>query len=90
MPRGRDTYRLINYKAVNAGGEVIQVDPRGTSQECPECGQVTSKALKDRWHSCDCGAEMHRDIASAKVVHFRAFGFKARNGRPVVCETVAA
>lgn len=81
---------MIGYKAVNAGGEIVYVDPRGTSQECPECGQVRPKTLKDRWHSCDCGAEMHRDVASAKVVHFRAFGFKARNGLPVLCEAVAA
>jgi hypothetical protein len=29
------------------------------------------------WHRCDRGAEIRRDVASAKVVHFRAFGFKA-------------
>ncbi|MBO0751153.1 MAG: transposase, partial [Bradyrhizobiaceae bacterium] len=61
---------------------VVYVDPRGTSQECPECDQVGAvpKTLKDRWHCCDCGAEMDRDVASAKVVHYRAFGFRAGTG----------
>ncbi|MBO0751675.1 MAG: transposase [Bradyrhizobiaceae bacterium] len=88
----RQLVSMIDYKAANAGGQVVYVDPRGTSQECPECDQVGAvpKTLKDRWHCCDCGAEMDRDVASAKVVHYRAFGFRARNGRPELFCAAAA
>lgn len=66
---------MLTYKAERAGCQLIKVDPRGTSQECPECGQVAVKTLAERVHCCDCGCVLDRDVASAMVVHFRAFGF---------------
>ena len=66
---------MLTYKAERAGCQLIKVDPRGTSQECPECGQVAVKTLAERVHRCDCGCVLDRDVASAMVVHFRAFGF---------------
>jgi putative transposase len=36
----RQLVSMIDYKAVNAGGQIVYVDPRGTSQEWPECGLV--------------------------------------------------
>jgi putative transposase len=65
---------ISSTKLQNAGDEIVYVDPRGTSQQCPECKKVRPKAFNDRGHSCDCRAEMHRDVASAKVAYFRAFG----------------
>lgn len=64
---------FASYKAENAGGLVVKVDPRRTSQECPDCGKIAKKTLKDRVHKCDCGCELDRDVASAKVVEYRAF-----------------
>jgi putative transposase len=81
---------MLDYKAANAGGTVIKVDPRGTSQECPECGQVAVKTLADRWHLCDCGADLDRDVASAMVVHHRAFGFRAGTAPKTSSGRVAA
>jgi putative transposase len=81
---------MITYKAVNAGGEVIKVDPRGTSQECPQCGQVAVKMLADRRHPCDCGADLDRDVAAAMVVHHRAFGFRAGAAPRTLSRRVAA
>jgi putative transposase len=65
---------LIRYKAESAGCEVIEVDPRGTSQTCPKCGTVARKTLAIREHRCDCGCSLDRDVAAAMVVHQRAFG----------------
>lgn len=62
------------YKAAIAGGLTKKIDPRGTSQECPECGQIAKKTLAERMHRCNCGCVMPRDTASAIVVHYRAFG----------------
>ena len=63
--------QMLNFKAENAGSRVVVVDPRYTSQTCPECGIVRKKELSERWHSCECGCEMHRDRAAALVIFSR-------------------
>jgi len=81
---------MLSYKAANAGGEVVLVDPRGTSQTCPECGAIQAKALSEREHRCNCGAVLDRDVAAAKIVHLRAFGFAPGHGVRDVSGRVAA
>ena len=63
---------MLRYKAERAGGVVIAVDPKGTSQTCPACGQIKAKELAERVHSCECGCVMDRDVAAAKIIHMRA------------------
>jgi putative transposase len=58
----------VRYKAESAGVEVRLVDPRRTSQTCPECGTITPKTLAQREHRCDCGCVLDRDVAAARVV----------------------
>lgn len=65
--------QLVKYKAENAGAEVVLIDPRGTSQSCPECGTIEAKMLATRVHACPCGCALDRDVA-ARVAHQRAFG----------------
>jgi putative transposase len=37
-----------------------------SSKACHECGQIHENLnLKDRWFSCDCGVEIHRDLNAA-------------------------
>ena len=81
---------MLDYKAANAGSPVIKVDPRGTSQTCPECGQITAKTLAEREHRCDCGCVLDRDVAAAMVVHFRAFGFWPGTGLGSLSQQSAA
>lgn len=81
---------MIRYKAESAGGKVVEVDPRGTSQTCPECGTVAKKTLAERQHRCDCGCSLDRDVAAAMVVHFRAFGFWPGTGLGSLSQRVAA
>lgn len=64
--------QFTTYKAEGAGGSVVLVDPRGTSQTCPECGTIKPKRLSERMHRCDCGCTLDRDVAAAKVVLQRA------------------
>src|SRR5574342_704401 len=55
----------LTYKAVEAGRELLKVDPRGTSQRCI-CGEPNPKTLSQRWHHCEsCGLSVPRDHASA-------------------------
>src|SRR5207248_1367804 len=57
--------QYCTYKAEEAGRSVLFVSPYSTSQMCSRCGQVRKKELSDRWHSCDCGAELDRDHNAA-------------------------
>lgn len=81
---------MIEYKAASAGVEVIKVDPRGTSQTCPECMAVAVKPLDMRQHICECGCVMDRDVAAAMVIHFRALGFWPGAGQSQLSQRVAA
>jgi putative transposase len=56
---------LCSVKAAWAGRTLIKVDPKFTSQVCSGCGHVRKKNLSERWHSCDCGAELDRDVNAA-------------------------
>jgi len=60
--------QVLKFVAWKLGKVVSVVDPRGTSQHCWDCLEEVSKELKDRWHSCQCGQELHRDDNSAKLI----------------------
>lgn len=79
----------VTYKAACAGGVVVLVDPRGTSQTCPECGTLAAKTLAQREHRCDCGCTLDRDVAAARVVLLRA-GFGPGTGLRAPSQRVAA
>lgn len=72
--------QFTKYKAESAGAEVKMVDPRGTSQTCPDCGTIRAKTLRDRMHCCECGCALDRDVAAAMIVHQRAFGTRPGRG----------
>lgn len=59
---------MVSVKAAWARRTVIFVNPSKTSQTCPNCGRIRKKTLDERWHSCECGCELDRDTASAKVI----------------------
>ena len=60
--------QILTDKAESAGRLVTSVNSKGTSQECSDCGKTVAKTLRQRWHSCDCGAEYHRDHNAARNV----------------------
>ena len=51
---------LLNEKAESAGVKMVEVNPKGTSQECSECGATVKKDLSVRTHKCNCGFEIDR------------------------------
>ncbi|WP_025744351.1 zinc ribbon domain-containing protein, partial [Salinivibrio costicola] len=75
------TLNLLSYKAEEAGSEYVEVPTKQVkpSQTCPDCGAKKKKTLADRWHSCDCGCEKPRDVASAQVNLNWALGIQAGN-----------
>jgi len=60
---------MISYKAESAGGRLIQVNPRNTTQNCSQCGDYVKKTLSDRVHECpSCGLVMDRDLNASMNV----------------------
>jgi putative transposase len=60
--------KILTDKAESAGRLVVTVNPKGTSQECSECGVIVKKPLSQRRHICSCGANMHRDVNAARNI----------------------
>jgi putative transposase len=58
----------LRSKAESAGVAFVEVDARGTSQDCSGCGQVVRKDLSQRWHSCECGCSLDRDENAARNI----------------------
>jgi len=71
---------ILAYKAENAGRQVIKVDPKYTSQECPNCHALEKKSLSERVHRCDCGLTIGRDHAAAFVILGRGLRLQALTG----------
>lgn len=66
---------ILKDKAESAGHEVVEVNPRGTSQECSLCGTTVSKTLNIRTHRCPhCGLVLDRDVNAALVIFSRGMG----------------
>jgi putative transposase len=66
-----------------------KVNPRGTSQECPECGAQVRKELKDRIHHCgECGSIKPRDVASAQVIRNRGLSVVGLTADEIACGRV--
>ena len=58
--------QLLEYKAVEAGTQLIAVDPKNTSQACAGCGVIVKKSVSVRVHHCpECGIHLDRDINAA-------------------------
>ncbi len=63
---------MIAYKAESAGGRLIRVDPRGTTQRCSRCCEKVEKSLSDRIHECPhCELILDRDLNAALNVLMR-------------------
>jgi len=67
----------LAYKAEEAGGQLVSVNPNNTSQMCSQCGCLPNvpKTLADRIHSCSyCGLVIDRDVNAARNILNRALG----------------
>lgn len=65
---------LLKWVCWKRGNYFERVDPRGTSQTCPECGATVQKPLSQREHFCpECNYRAHRDRAAAQMVRLRGW-----------------
>jgi putative transposase len=73
----------LNVKAESAGREIVEVDPRGTSQICSGCGVEVRKDLTVRVHDCPrCDLHLDRDVNAARNI--KALGLSARRAAAAV------
>jgi len=64
---------MLRYKAAWAGAQLIEVDPRHTTQDCSRCGTRVPKPLAARNHDCpNCGLSIDRDLNAARNILNRA------------------
>lgn len=80
---GRLRERIL-CKAMEAGRDIVLVDPRNTSQMCSRCGGMVNKGLEDRMHVCPgCGLVMDRDLNAAKnILKLASVKWMDRPSRP--------
>lgn len=62
---------LLTYKAERAGGSVIRVNPRNTSNECSRCHAITPSSIGDLFECRACGLVMDRDHNAALIIEHR-------------------
>ena|ERR1035437_4334737 len=70
MDSGWTAFRtMLHSKAVEAGCEVVDVDPQYTSQICSGCGTIVKKELSERQHKCPvCNLNIGRDLNAARNI----------------------
>ena len=63
---------IVKYVCSKRGKFFCEVDARGTSQQCPECGGFVKKDLSVRIHdSPHCGYKTDRDVAAGQNIRNR-------------------
>ena len=76
------TSKLI-YKAESAGGKVVKINPRNTSQKCSMCGEIAKKTLATRTHNCpNCGLKIDRDTNAAQNMLITGIGLEQPKYKP--------
>ncbi|MFC6766669.1 RNA-guided endonuclease InsQ/TnpB family protein [Natrinema soli] len=70
----RNFLTILEHHGDKNGCHVVEVESRGTTKECAECGAETAKPLWVREHSCpSCGFELDRDWNAALNVQQRGW-----------------
>ncbi len=63
---------IVKHVCWKRGKFFAEVDARGTSQECPECGGEVKKDLDIRIHECpNCNYRTDRDVAAGQNIRNR-------------------
>lgn len=69
----RELADFIKYKAKKEGITVLEVDPRGTSKECPKCKNYSrsNRKKQERFICTQCGYESNADRVAAMNIALR-------------------
>jgi len=64
--------QMLSYKAEEAGGKVVEINPKDTTQICSRCGLKVPKTLSERIHLCPyCGLKMDRDVNASRNIRLK-------------------
>lgn len=64
--------QFLQYKAANLGFEIIEVDPRHTSQGCSKCGHTVKSNRHGHKFVCKaCNYSLHADLNAARNIKLR-------------------
>ena len=83
----------LAYKAESAGGKVVFVDPRNTTQQCSACGDMPpgKLTLAVRVYTCvHCGHVQDQDVNAARNIRARGLASQGWPGMQPPCRPVAA
>jgi putative transposase len=81
---------MLAYKAEEAGGRLVRVDPRGSSQTCSACQQRDRRNRRGPVFCClACGHTGDADINAASVLLALALAQQQRPGRGLQAQTDA-
>jgi putative transposase len=73
---------IVKYVCWKRGKFFSEVDARGTSQLCPECGGEVKKDLSVRVHNCPhCGYTTDRDVAAGQNIRNRGIALISTVGQ---------
>lgn len=82
---------IVKYVCWKRGKFFDEVNAKGTSQECPECGAAVIKDLSIRIHNCpECNFVTDRDVASALVIRNRGITSLSTDGQSGIETAYAA
>ncbi|MEU9394661.1 transposase [Streptomyces sp. NPDC048324] len=73
---------ILAAKAEGAGRQVMAVDPRNTSRQCPDCGHTAqeNRPSQERFHCVSCGHSAHADTVGA--INVLRAGLVRRDAKP--------
>jgi len=72
--------QFLCYKAENAGCKVEKINPKNTTKQCSNCGNIQKMPLWIRTYKCSsCGFEIDRDLNSAINIKNKFLGSERAN-----------
>lgn len=78
-----DLILKIEYLAAKQGKVVIKVNPKYSSQECRNCGNIDKSNRDGEKFICvECGYHEHADIGAAKTLRDRALDVRGDSAKP--------
>ncbi|MEM0079917.1 MAG: transposase [Nitrososphaerota archaeon] len=74
----RKLQKLIEYKSLLNGIEVVYVDPNNSSRTCCKCGHINEPSNSREFKCSRCGAEYNRDVNAAANIARKALTMIAK------------
>ena len=72
--------QFLCYKAENAGCKIEKINPKNTTKQCSNCGNIQKMPLWIRTYKClSCGFEINRDLNSAINIKSKFIGSERAN-----------